>query len=147
MKKYNINENTMAIIPINKNISKIIEKNGKFLVKMNSMSIIKKSCEYFGSSYIGRHEGTKSLIGVKYKSPIIIEESKNIIYFPTISPRLEGCMWISLNNVDNYEKIDRKTKILFINGDDLILDLSYETLNNQYLKATKLDYVLNKRKK
>ena len=67
------------------------------------MNIIKRSCEYFGSSYNGRHEGTKKLIGISHKAPIIIEESKNLIYFPTSSPRLLDCVWIGLNNIKDYE--------------------------------------------
>ena len=62
------------------------------------MNIIENSCEYFGSSYLGRHEGTKKLIGITHKAPIIIEESKNLIYFPTTSPRLTDCVWIKYIN-------------------------------------------------
>ena len=48
------------------------------------------SCKYFGSSYQGRYEGTKNLIGMNYKLPIIIEESRahtggeTHMYLPTV---------------------------------------------------------------
>ena len=113
---------------------------------MNPMKIIERSCEFFGSSYLGRHIGTKVLTGIRYKSPIIIEESNNIIYFPTTSPRLLECIWISLNHIDKYIKKEDKSLIYFINGEKLIINISYESFNNQYLRATKLEYIIRKRK-
>lgn len=91
MISYEINRNTMALIPINDDQTKIIEKDNIFIINDNIMNIIKNSCEYFGSSYLGRKEGTKKLTGITHKSPIIIEESNKLIYFPTESPRLDSC--------------------------------------------------------
>ncbi len=147
MKEYEINTNTIALIPVNKECTKVIEEKNTFLVKMSAMKIIKRSCEYFGSSYLGRHEGTKYLTGISHKSPIIIEESRNLIYFPTISPRLENCLWISLRHILKYKEENGKSLIFFENGQKLLVDVSYGSFDNQYLHATKLDSILNKRKK
>lgn len=110
------------------------------------MKIIENSCEYFGSSYLGRHKGTENLTGINYKSPIIIEETKNIIFFPTISPREKDCSWLSLFYIKNYYNIERKTKVLFDNNENYIFDISYGSFDNQYLRATKLESILRKRK-
>jgi hypothetical protein len=83
MISYEINCDTLALIPVSEKETKIIERNNIFNVNNSVMNIIENSCEYFGSSYLGRHEGTKKLIGITHKAPIIIEESKNLIYFPT----------------------------------------------------------------
>ena len=82
MMSYEINCDTLALIPVSPNETKVIERNEVFNVSKSVMEIIEGSCEFFGSSYLGRHEGTKKLIGVSHKSPIIIEESRNLIYFP-----------------------------------------------------------------
>ena len=71
------------------------------------MKIIENSCRYFGSSYNGRHIGTKNLTGINYKSPIIIEETKNIIFFPTTSPKQSDCSWISLKYINISNEISR----------------------------------------
>ena len=110
------------------------------------MEIISNSCEYFGSSYEGRLIGTKNLIGAKYKAPIIIEEANEIIFFPTASPRVEDCHWISLKHVDKLEKNGLKTKILFKNGQELNLNVSYGSLENQLLRATRLQSIMRDRK-
>ena len=113
LNSYEINKETIAIVPINNNNSKVLEEENTININKNSSMIIDDSCRFFGSSYMGRHEGTKSLLGINYKSPIVVEESNEIIFFPTASPRVEDCHWISLKHVDKLEKNGLKTKILF----------------------------------
>ena len=145
MISYEINRNTMALIPISDDQTKIIERSRIFIIDENIMDIIKNSCEYFGSSYLGRKEGTKKLTGITHKSPIIIEESNNLIYFPTESPRLNSCSWISFNNIKNYINNNGKSTIIFDNDKVLDLDISYNSLDNQVLRSSKLESVLRKR--
>ena len=146
MNNYIINSNTVALIPIKKELTRILEENYSFIVNENSMKIIENSCRYFGSSYLGRHKGTKTLTGINYKSPIIIEESKNIIYFPTMSPRETMCSWLSLRHIDKYVSKNNKIQVIFENGDKYSFDISYGSFDNQYLRATKLESILRKRK-
>ncbi len=142
---YEICEDTLAIIPYN-NYSKVIEKNNEFIVKQKPMEIINSSCLYFGSSYSGRHSATKYLLGISYKSPIIVEESKNIIFFPTLSPRVKECYWISLNNISHYKREQNKTFILFEKGKVLEIPISYGSLDNQILRAARLDSIVRNKK-
>src|SRR5690554_4977406 len=100
METYEISINTLAIIPLDNYRSKVIEENNTFVVNQTPMQIIEHSCRYFGSSYQGRHKGTRNLIGVSHKSPIIIEGTREIIFFPTNSPRLYDCSWISLKKIE-----------------------------------------------
>lgn len=143
---YEIHKGTIAIIPINSNQSKILEENEILTINKDSSKIIDDSCRFFGSSYLGRHEGTKSLLGINYKSPIVIEESQEIIFFPTASPRVEDCYWISLKHVDKILKNQHFTKILFKNGEELDLNISYGSLENQLFRATRLQSILHDRK-
>ena len=101
---YEINYDTQIIIPIGRKSSKIIESEDEYFIKNDTMSILEHSCEYFGSSFEGRKEGTKKLLGITHKSPIIIEESRKIIFFPTSSPDNDNCIWINLEKIDKYYK-------------------------------------------
>lgn len=143
---YEINKGTLALIPISKNLSRVVELDSEFMINKSTTDIIDDSCKYFGSSYQGRFEGTKKLIGVNYKSPIIVEESREIIFFPTSSPRFENCYWISLNNIEEYKNNQKNSIIHFANGQSLELDISFGSLENQVLRAIKLGSVLRKRK-
>ncbi len=144
--RYEINLDTIALIPISEKVSQVIEETEIFMVSKSTTEIIDDSCRYFGSSYLGRHEGTKSLIGINYKSPIIIEETKEIIFFPTSSPRFENCYWISLDKIQNHKKITTGSKLKFTNGHEIDINISSSSLENQILRATKLEATLRKRK-
>jgi competence protein ComK len=145
MNNYIINNDTLLII--GKNTYCIIyESNKKLISNKLSTDIIKESCMYYGSSFKGRVEGTKNLIGVSYKCPIIV--SDNIIMFPTASNRDNSCSWINYNNVDNYYVTNNLwTKIIFKNGIEILLDLSIGIFDKQYLRSSRLINVLNGRKK
>ncbi|MFV0249813.1 MAG: competence protein ComK [Bacilli bacterium] len=143
---YEINLSTVALVPYERNKTQVIEDNKTLFVKDTPTNIIDNSCKFFGSSYLGRHEGTKNIIGISYKAPIIIEESREIIFFPTNSPRLDNCYWISLNKIEKYFSYESKTKILFKNGSELVIDISYGSFDNQILRSTLLESVLRKRK-
>ena len=147
MSEYEINIDTQAIIPLGPEKSRVIEGNRVFIVEQPALKIIDKSCRFFGSSYQGRFLGTKNLIGISHKAPIIIEETREIIFFPTNSPRQDNCAWISLKHVENYKKNNNTSLLKFTGGHLINLDISYGTLDNQILRATRLESVLRFRKK
>ena len=99
MNNYEINKETLIIYPHEKEKSLIKENCSEYIINLSPIKIINESCLYFGSSYLGRLQSTKRLFGYSKKVPIIIEESNNIIFFPLESPRLNSCIWISLNNI------------------------------------------------
>lgn len=145
MKEYEINEETLFISPY-KERSKVYENHRVFLVDKPVNEIMEDSCNYFGSSLEGRQKGTERLIGITYKAPIIVEESKGIIFFPTSSPREKKCSWVSLNNIAKYYFKNKNLFIEFKNGIKIALDVSYGIIDNQILRATRLESVLRSRK-
>lgn len=142
---YEINEDTLAILPLS-NKSKVIEVENEYIIDKDPYKILEYSCEYFGSSISGRLKGTKNMLGSIYKAPIIVEESKNLIFFPTSSPLLCENMWISLKNIIDYKKEGPKTRINFKNNKTLLLDVPYFSIDNQILRASRLESIINKRK-
>ena len=103
---YEITYDTEFIIPINNNQSRVVESDEEYIIDNNALKILEHSCEYFGSSLEGRKEGTKKLLGITHKSPIIVEESRKIIFFPTNSPDRKDCAWINLEKINKYSKIN-----------------------------------------
>ncbi len=146
MKDYEINDETMALIQLGEEKTKIIEEDKEYVIDKSAYSIMDDSCKYFGSSYSGRVEGSKNMIGYEYKLPIIVEESRKLIFFPTSSPYSDDCSWISLKHVDNIEKNDNNTILVFKNGTKVKLNVSKASFNNQLLRSTRLESVLNARK-
>lgn len=146
MKKYEINSETLVLLPKTKDSSQIIEENDEFIVYEKTNNIINDSCKYFGSSYDGRKQGSKNILGSSHKLPIILEETNKIIFFPTTSPRNNDCIWISLNLIEEYKRVSKnETIIKFSCGKSIKIDVSYPIIDNQVLRSTRLEAMFNKR--
>ncbi len=145
MDKYEINDKTVALYSMN-NKTRVYEDNQNFIVNQPANEIMEESCSYFGSSLEGRKKGTNSLIGVTYKAPIIVEESNNMIFFPTASPKLKNCSWLRSNKIKRYYFKNGHLVVEFKNGDKILLNVSYDMINNQVLRATRLESILRDRK-
>ena len=89
---------------------------------------------------------TKRLINIKSKSPIVIEESRNIIFFPLKSIRDKCNIWVSFNNLFKYVKCDDKTTFIFNNNKRVVIDFSYYIIDNQVTRSLMLDYEVKKRR-
>ena len=144
---YEISRGTLAIVPNEKDCSLVYEDESRYIVKENPFQIMENSCKYFGSTYEGRRNGAKEILGAEYKVPIVVEDSNNLIIFPTTSPLSNDCAWISLKRVKNIEKIDQNnTKIIFDNEKEIIVNCSFRTIENQLSRAARLDIILRNHK-
>lgn len=146
---YEINEGTLAVMPDTSDSrkSKILEDRKEYIVDTKPYEVMDYSCKYFGSSYEGRKEGTKAVLDINYKVPIIVENSMNLIFFPTNSPNSDDCMWISLKNIKNIMDYDfNSTKIIFNNDVEITIPISKRTIENQIFRASRLDLIMRNRK-
>ncbi len=140
-----VNKGVCAIIPIDDNHCKIITEK-EIKTSMSVMKVIQYGCKFYGSSFEGRVEGSRFLLGPCYKLPIIIEEITETILFPTHSYKHKKCSWISFSQIKEYNKVGYNVKVVFNNNKTLILPISYESFEMQILRATKLLLTLKKRK-
>ncbi len=149
LKNYIINDETLLLIPYfynGANITKVYEFDEELLVEKLPYEIIKESCLFFGSSFEGRRDGTMALINCKMKVPVIIEESRKILFFPTYSIENSNNMWISYNNMINFNKVDSKeTVINFKKNKSIMVNVKYNLIDNQFVRCIKLDSVISNR--
>jgi len=143
---YEIDLSTVMLIGLDDSKTKIITLDSEFILDIDSKKIIDNSCKFFGSSLNDRVNMTKRLINIKSKSPIIIEESRDIIFFPLKSIRDKCNIWISFNNLSKYVKLDDKTIFYFKNDKEVIIDFSYYIIDNQVTRSLMLDYEIKKRR-
>ena len=146
MKEYEINEDTMAIIPINYYQTLVKEMDNEYIIDKRAYEVMEDSCEYYGSTYKGRLAAAKKMLNSSYKIPIIIEESENIIFFPSKSSFLEDCCWINYNFIKKYEKFENRVKITFKNNEEIEVDMSKLSLENQISRSSMLELISRKRK-
>lgn len=144
---YEIDLSTLVLIGLSDKETKVYTLDDEFIVKENSKKIIDDSCRYFGSSLTDRIKATNRLVNMASKTPIIVEESRNIIFFPLKSTREKCNIWISFNQLDKYLKDGRNTILKFKNGKQIILNFSYYIVDNQVTRCIILDYEINNRRK
>ena len=144
---YEIDLSTLLLIGLNDESTKVVTTEGEFIVNNYSKKIIDNSCKFFGSSLADRIKATNRLVKMASKTPIIIEESRNIIFFPLRSTREKNNIWVSFNNLVKYEKNAENTIFYFKSGKQISIKFSYYIIDNQVTRSLMLDYEINKRRK
>lgn len=144
---YEIDLSTLMLIGIDDNTTKVITIDNEFIIGESCRTIIDNSCRFFGNSLTDRIKSTNRLINIKSKPPIVVEETRNIIFFPLKSTREKNNIWISFNNLDKYIKDDNNTVLKFKSGKKIILKFSYYIIDNQVTRSLILDYEINERRK
>lgn len=144
---YEIDLSTLMLIGIDDLSTRIVTFNDDFIVNDDCKNIINESCKFFGSNLTERIKATNRLVRMASKTPIIVEESRNIIFFPLRSTREKCNIWISFNNLEKYEKEDNYTIFYFKNNKQIKLKFSYYIVDNQVTRSLMLDYEINVRRK
>ena len=147
--EYEINPDTMAVLPIevgNHTCSRVLEVEGEYVVTMKPTEIVDRSCRYFGSSLKGRQEGTREIMGVTHKAPIIVEASNKIFLFPTASPTKQECAWLSHNYVSDCKfSLHEETTVIFTNKQAIQLQISKGSFQNQLHRTAQLRTIVTNR--
>lgn len=143
---YEINDETIAVIPIEYEKTRIIEKENEYIIEKKAYSIMDESCKYYGSTYKGRLKAAKDILNCSYKLPILVEESHNIVFFPTKSSLEDDCCWINFNYIKDIKKIDNKCLINFLNNKEILFNISKLSIENQISRSTRLSYIIEQRK-
>ena len=144
---YEFNKGTLAIIPNGENNSLVYEDFNQYNVEKNPYSIMEESCIYYGSTYSGRKDSSKYLLGAEYKVPILVDELNNIIALPTTSPFSKDCIWLSLNRIKKIDRVsDFVTKVVFDNDLNLNIPCSFRSIESQISRAYRLEFLTRKRR-
>jgi competence protein ComK len=146
---YEVNPFTMFIQPEEygrKVYSKIVELEDDFISPYKPTDLIKRSCEFFGSTLEGRQKGSSLLMGITHKVPIAIDPSNFIYFFPTTSPVRAECIWISHEHVISHRRYSPgQTLVTFQNKESYLFPISYSSFENQLLRTALLKTKLMQR--
>ena len=143
METYEVNKDTVALIPKGDNETIVYELDDSFIVKETPLKKRGNSQNIFE----GRITGATKLVGFTHKVPIIVEESRNMIFFPTLSPKNSECSWVAYKHINKPEKFKDKTILEVNNGKKIIINVSDNIIDNQLYRCSRLKKTLDLRKK
>jgi len=141
---------TLAVTPYRtkegKLFSRVLEKDSEFIVKLSPTEVMEKSCNYFGSSLVGKQEGTKKILKYSHKLPICLEALSNMYFFPSTSPSNVGCHWLAHSHIRELRPAENlKTEVVFFNGKSILVEVSHGSLENQLHRTAQYKHLLGKR--
>ena len=145
MNNYLITKNTVAISKKERKTIIYDEDEIKYL-NASFKKVLEFNCNYYGSSLEGRIECAKSILNIKYRVPIIIDENNNLVFMQLGSPRQPECLFLNVNKIINYEEVNGRLEINCPNNYVFYSDLSKKSFEKLILLCLKLNNTLNSRK-
>lgn len=142
--EYIISFDTLMLQPVvtnNKIGTHIIERNGDFNVSRKPLHIVKKSCSFYGGTFLHSTSLAKITLGKRHKAPIIIAHDFGIpyIFLPTMSPNSDLNAWISFHAIENIEPYNLNSIIHLDNGLSQEVNVSVATMYRQFAFAAILE--------
>jgi|SRR5690606_23032667 len=142
VEEYEINPSTYMLIPYireNELWTRVVEDDCYVLTPESPIKIINRCCSYNGTDFNGRRNGTKALINVTHKPPILLDPHTSIYIFPTKSPFHQDCIWIVADQVEHYWKQDKSTTLVeFQNKETMEVPVSNYVFKSQISRAAEL---------
>ncbi|MGE7945726.1 competence protein ComK [Lysinibacillus sp. NPDC093688] len=128
--------------------TRVIERDSEYISKLAPTKLMDYNLRYFGSSLRGAFDGSKMILGKLNKNPIVVHERSNIVWFPSKSFIRPECQWFAVHHIQDYQAMDKKnTKVIFMNGYEITVDLSFRSFEYRIQRAYLLKYKLEKRTK
>ncbi|MBI5975245.1 competence protein ComK [Staphylococcus canis] len=144
-----IKSSDMILIPKEKNNNQITEvwqfDGSKTIIDLPVQKVMERSCRFYGDSYSNRKSQTKMISGISNKSPILVAPLFAIYLFPTHSDRVSDNCWINPFFVRKIKPLKgTRTKIIFVNDESVIINVSYHSLKHQMLNCTYFHFLMHR---
>ncbi len=123
---YQITEDTLYIRTARKHnaVTEIEEIYQTRYTMQRSLKIIDQACIQNGSTYTGRVNAAKQLLGIHYNPPIAIDPYRGIYAFATLSPLDENCIWVITKNIIDIKHNNKGSTIYYKNNKSLHILMS-----------------------
>ncbi|MCM3306951.1 competence protein ComK [Priestia megaterium] len=138
---YRIGLTTKALIPVNHPIysTKVLDETGEYMLKRTCKQLLEEACIQELSTFNGSIAAVREMFPYKQLTPLVINRSKAIIAFPTLSPNDYHCIWIFASQVHTSQTLalvdPTSTLIYFKDGTTIPVNLSYYSLEKKLARA------------
>lgn len=115
------------------------EKTRMFMVDQSPLEILSKSIECIGYDLRGAMDTSKRLLGDIHHCPVLVNPIDRIVLFPTKSPYHEECTWFNPVHIKRANNLDRKTFIMFSNGETMTFPATVSSFHSKTKRAEQLE--------
>jgi competence protein ComK len=140
-KDYRIGLTTKALIPVNDPIhrTKVLDETGEYMSEKTCKQLLEEACIQELSTFNGSIAAVRKMFPYKQLTPLVINRSKAVIAFPTMSPNDYHCTWIFASHVHTSQTLasidSSSTLIYFKDGTSIPVKLSYYSLEKKLARA------------
>jgi competence protein ComK len=117
----------------------VIETARTFIVDKSPLEIISDSIVCIGYDLRGATETAKKLLGNIYICPVLVNPNDRIVLFPTLSPKHIECVWFNPFHIKRTESLNRKTYIIYSNGQTRLIRAKLSSFNCKIKQAEQLE--------
>ena len=139
MENYIINNKTIAILK-NNNKTIIYDVDNIRVINKNIKRVLDENCSFYGSSLSGRKKSAKNILNIHYKVPIIVKE--DVILLQVSNIRNKECLFLVLNKIVDYKLENQKLKIICINKQVFLINISKNSFEKMLINSIKLNNIL-----
>ncbi|MGX1901847.1 competence protein ComK [Thermolongibacillus altinsuensis] len=141
---------TAALVPkyneVGKLCTTVYELYNTYFVEKSPKEIIQHSCRYYGSTYEGKVEAAKHILGIRQMVPVSVCEALRLYFFPTCSPDNESCIWFAQSHIHQVQSFQKKkAKVILKNKKEIIVDVQKGTIESKMYKTAMLFLILEQR--
>lgn len=123
----------------------VYQPEGIVRVSGSPIHVLESACLYYGSSIQGRIEAARHVLGPHRKTPVVMDWHADAVFFPTIAKESPDCAWINFQHVTSIKRDATKTRIQFLTGESVLVDVSDHTVQRQKQRSIELSYAFQKR--
>lgn len=139
MENYIINNKTIAILK-NNNKTIIYDVDNIRVINKNIKRILDENCSFYGSSLSGRKKSAKNILNIHYKVPVVVKE--DVILLQVNNIRKKECLFLVLNKIVDYKLENQKLKIICINKQVFLINISKNSFEKMLINSIKLNNIL-----
>ena len=106
----------------------------------NIKRILDENCSFYGSSLSGRKKSAKNILNIHYKVPVVVKE--DVILLQVNNIRNKECLFLVLNKIVDYKLENQKLKIICINKQVFLINISKYSFEKMLINSIKLNNIL-----
>lgn len=95
-------------------------------------------CYQYGSSLKSRRKFAISLLKIRQKIPVLVNDRDMIFFFPTSDISKKECIWLTYHKIIKVQKDERGSIICFEGGMKLLLGMEARSIRRQIQRCKKI---------